>query len=502
MVERRAPLDSRVVRIVRWLLDQEKPRSTSDLAANLVLSERAVRYRLSAVQNFLASHGADLVRRRGSGLEIVADDDARKTINEDLEARVSPPRVYTPDERGHLLLDTLLWAYPETTSLERLNEDLEVSKTSARRDLRRSEPWLDRMNLPVLRKPGHGIALDASEHQVRRGLVQLLLEAVPGDVLEELTTGPVDDASLLRIRVPLGLRERLESLAVYECAEAIRSSPLRDDLALGNSELCFTLHLAISESRLRDEHPIDLEPDVVLSRMEHPISDLARQLTDTLCEVKGCSPFPDEEVADLVDRLLGFQALLSATSSDSDTDRLVTEMLAIATARLDVDLTNDDELRESLTLHLLRVDVRVRHRLPVHNPLVEELAERYPKVHAVAGDLAVAVDEHLGTEISEAEIGFLTMYLAGAVEREESRSSKRAMVVCPDGQPTAWVLVSRLQAEFPEIAFADVQSASSDDNDHYDLVISTAPLVMDDVKVVVVTPLLSASDVETVREAL
>ena len=91
-----APLDSRVVRIVRWLLDQDEARSTSELAAALVLSERAVRYRLSAVQNFLASHGGELIRQRGTGLSIVAEDDARDAIIADLDARTSAPRVYAP----------------------------------------------------------------------------------------------------------------------------------------------------------------------------------------------------------------------------------------------------------------------------------------------------------------------------------------------------------------------------------------------------------------------
>ena len=236
-----APLDSRVVRIVRWLLDQESPRSTSELAADLVLSERAVRYRLSAVQNFLVSHGAELVRQRGTGLFIVADDDGRKSINEDLDGRASPPRVYTPDERMHLLLDALLWTYPDTVSLDRLNEDLEVSKTSARRDLRRCEPWLERMGMPVLRKPGQGIALDGSEQRTRRGLVQLFLEAVPPDVLDELTLRPIDESRLLQVRVPAGLRDRLSALAIYESAEAVRGSPLRERLALGNSELLLSL---------------------------------------------------------------------------------------------------------------------------------------------------------------------------------------------------------------------------------------------------------------------
>ena len=65
-------LDSRVIRIVRWLLDQDRARSTAELALDLGLSERVVRYRLSVVDNYLKNHGAELRRQRGAGLFIEA----------------------------------------------------------------------------------------------------------------------------------------------------------------------------------------------------------------------------------------------------------------------------------------------------------------------------------------------------------------------------------------------------------------------------------------------
>ncbi len=498
-----APLDSRVVRIVRWLLDQDEPRSTSELAADLVLSERAVRYRLSAVQNFLSSHGADLLRQRGSGLSIVGDESTRVSIREDLDARTSPPRVYAPEERVHLLLDALLWTYPDTISLDRLNDDLEVSKTSARRDLRRCEPWFERMGTPVLRKPGQGIALLGSEQRVRRALVQLFLEAVPADVLDELMVSPIEETRLLQVRVPAGLRDRLESLAIHECAEAIRQSPLRDRLALGNSELLYTLYLAITESRIRQGRSIALEPGQFLSLIDHPASSAVKQLTESL-QARGCASFSDAEVAGLAEYLLGFEALLSPTSASDEIDQLAAEMLDIATERLHASLVDDDELRRSLTMHLTRLAVRVRYGLPVHNPLVAEVAERYPDVQAVAVDLGELVGERIGATVNEDEVGFITMYLSGALERGHLRPRKRAMVVCPSGMATAWVLVSRLQAEFPELTVAAVQSATSYEsaNDNYDIVVSTVPLTVEGAEVVVVSPLLSSSDVRSIRNCM
>lgn len=499
-----APLDSRVSRIVRWLLSQTEARSTSDLGADLVLSERVVRYRLSAVQNYLQSHGAELVRQRGTGLLIVADDEAREAILADLSLRSEAPRVYAPDEREHLLLDALLWNHPGTISLDRLNEDLEVSKTSARRDLRRCEPWLERMGLPVVRKPGKGIALLGSEQSVRRALVQLFLEAVPADVLDELLITAFDDANLIQVRVPAGLRDRFSALPIQECAKAIAASPIKDRLTAGNSDLVFTLYVAITEARVAQDCFLDLEPGHYLSLIEHPASDAVRLLADTL-SAEGRPLLSDEEIAGLTEYLLGFDALSTNLPATNDVERLVSDLLDVASERLHASLAEDDELRRSLALHLSRLTVRLRYGLPVHNPLLNEVAERYADVHAVSIDLAEMIGAQLRATIHEDEVGFITMYLSGAMERAHLRPRKQAMVVCPSGMATAWVLVSRLQAEFPELSLVEVLSASvykSRNTLEFDLVISTVPLPEVGAPVVVVSPLLSSSDVRAVNSHL
>jgi len=500
-----APLDSRVVRIVRWLVAQTEPRSTAELATGLGLSERAVRYRLSAVQNFLNSHGAELQRQLAPGLLVIGNDVARESILDDLDSRTTAPRVYAPDERQNLLLDALLWNHPETISLDRLNEQLEVSKTSARRDLKNSEPWLERMGLPVARKPGEGIALIGSEQRARRALVQLLLEALPADVLTEIVQGPVAEAELLRVRVSAGLRDRILQLPIEQCANAVRDSVFQNRLAQGNSEVVYTLYLAVTVARIGLGRSIDLEPGQFRSLRDHPVVGEVDKLANSVGLDLGVE-IDEEEIAGLTEYLLGCDALLSDMTASKDVEHLVSDILDRATDRLHASLVDDEELRRSLGMHLTRLSVRLRYGLPVHNPLKDEVAERYPEVQSVAEELSEMLGTHFGEPLGGDEIGFIAMYLSGALERGHLRPRRRAMVVCPAGMATAWVLVSRLQAEFPEVELAEVLSASvfeERDTAEFDLVISTVALEnAADTPVVVVSPLLSSSDVVVIRSTL
>ena len=77
-------LDTRDIRILRWLLDQTEPRSTAAVAADLGLSQRVIRYRLGAVDSFLRTRDLEVVRRRGAGVWIDAPAVRRLALGDEL----------------------------------------------------------------------------------------------------------------------------------------------------------------------------------------------------------------------------------------------------------------------------------------------------------------------------------------------------------------------------------------------------------------------------------
>jgi transcriptional antiterminator len=105
------------------------------------------------------------------------------------------------------------------------------------------------------------------------------------------------------------------------------------------------------------------------------------------------------------------------------------------------------------------------------------------------------------------EVGLLTMYLAGSLERHRLRAKIRVTVVCPAGMATAWILVSRLVAEFPQIEVIRVVSKSAfetEPGEEPDLVVSTIPLdePPPGSRLLVVTPLLREGDIRRLGRVL
>lgn len=500
-VQVQVAIDTRVIRITRWLIDQDRPRSTAELAAALGLGQRVVRYRLDQVERYLQAQGAALVRRQGLGLVIKASDDLRQQIRNDLAARPQAPRVYAPEERVRMLLAALLWNTPSVVSLEDMHEELEVSKASARRDLQICESWLERNGLALVRRPGKGTSVVGSERRIRRVMVQLALESVPEDVLRTQMGHNPRERERATVRVPIGLRERLFALPLAETAAIVRSSALAAILTSGRSDVVFALFLAVSISRVRDGHQVAVETGLQRSVMDHPVAASVTGIVGEIEQILG-SHLAVAEVVAITEYLLGLDAL-GAVSADTSaiTSDLLDLVMDIVGERLHVALRDDLELRRSLALHLGRLSVRLRHGLPIHNPLVDEVTTRYPDVYTVAREIAALMEDDMGTAIVNDEVCFIAMYLAGAMERARLHPRRRALVVCPSGMATAWVLVSRIQSEFPELDLVEVLSERGYEqlkHDEFDLVITTISLQETTAPVVVVNPLLSASDVSRV----
>ena len=494
-------LDSRALRITRWLMQQDQPRSTAALASDLGLSQRVVRYRLDQVEQFLRGRGAALARRRGQGLLVDASPDARSKIVADLSSLSAVQRVYAPPERVRILLAALLWEAPAVVSLDELHVELEVSKTSARRDLKRCEPWLERNGLPLMRRAGLGISVVGTERRIRRVTVQLILEAIPEDVLHSQLAASPSAAQQAAARVPVGLLERIFALPLAESAAIVRSSALGKTLTAGRSDAVFALYLAVSVARIQAGRSVALDAGSHRSAMDHPIADSVAAIVPSLEQLAGAG-LAAAEVSAITEYLLGLDALDTERSgAHAVGEDLLDRVMRLVGERLHTALIDDTELRRGLASHLERLSIRLRYGLPIHNPLLDEVRERYPDMYAVAAETASLIEQAMQVEVVPDEVGFITMYISGAMERARLRPRRRALVVCPSGMATVWVLVSRIKSEFPELDLVEVLSEEGFEDlrhDDFDLVISTVSLGECDVPVVVVSPLLPTADVAQV----
>jgi len=169
-------------------------------------------------------------------------------------------------------------------------------------------------------------------------------------------------------------------------------------------------------------------------------------------------------------------------------------------------LRADTELVNNLTLHLKTL---LYPREPSHGPssaLLQDVQRQYPHVFSVAQETGSLLTNRLGRDPSEAEVGYIAVCFIAAMERlrRGDMPARKVLVVCGEGAVTAWLLVSRLRAEFPYVEVAEVISALELEDRKYpagvDFIVSTIPLRQKAIPVMQVSPLLGLDDCRRLKE--
>jgi len=497
------PLDSRQARIAHRLLDADGPTSVEGLASDLGLTARVVRYNLESVEGVLRRSGLRLVRRRGVGIWVDGPEAGRQAVRESLDADSGPSIVETVERRASVVVD-LLDVSPAAVRLERLEASLAVSRATIRRDVRAIEAWLEGHRLHLARIPGVGVAVRGSEVDVRGGLLAIVLETVPAHVLADRAGLPSAAARPVG-RTSIGLDAFVASLDLATFRSLLEPELHgSDDPGL----LTATIALAVVARRVGAGHPARLAGGRLRSLLDHPASEAAGRIATGMTAATGV-PFAQPDIAAITESLLGLVELPDADAMPGTRERrLIDRIVNRAAERLHPSLADDPQLRAGLLEHLRRLRVRLRYGVPVSNPLQQEVRQRYPEVFAVATDILAEVGPIGGSATPPEEAGFLTMYLAGSLERHRLRPKMRVTVVCPAGMATAWILVSRLLAEFPQVEIVRVVSKAAFELDERDLgtdlIVSTVPLAASDAAgpSVVVSPLLHERDVRRLSRVL
>ncbi|HEY3163113.1 MAG TPA: transcription antiterminator [Candidatus Limnocylindrales bacterium] len=511
------PLDTRQARIARRLLETDGPASVDDLATELKLTDRMVRYNLASVESVLVDHGLRLARRRGLGIWVEGAPLARGTLLAALDDAPGPAVLDPADRRGRILL-ALLHAAPDPIRSETLEDQLGVSRPTIRRDMREAEAWLELHRLHLRRMPGRGIAVVGSEVDVRGGLLALVLEIAPDRAIQRAastatpsaapaaTGGASDGRWAGREAIAADLDTFLAQLDL-PIFRSILEDELRDLDAADPTVMTAALSLAIAALRIRGGRAVRLGSGRLRSLLDHPASASAARIGTAVEGAIGV-PLGPTDVAAITESLLGLAQLVDVAAQPEAVDvRYIDRLIAAAAERIHPSLATDEQLRTSLSEHVRRLHVRLRFGLPVSNPLQQEVRKRYPDVYQAAAEILEEVGPVADAEMPIEEVGLLTMYLAGSLERHRLRPKIRVTVVCPAGMATAWILVSRLVAEFPQIEVIRVVSKTgfeTEPGDEPDLVVSTIPLddLPEPTASIVVSPLLREADVRRLGRLL
>lgn len=483
------------------------PLTINKLSNILGVSHRTIRYDLDIVDDALCKKGFMLHKKANKGVWVENTD-----VNEVVDSRTSRltesyDYVLSKKERCNAIIVYIL-DRKAPIATEHLADKLIVSRSTLIADLESVRIFLEKYNLLLCSKRGLGLWIEGREEEIRKALVEIFASSVHDfssmDISEE---GCAYEAELFH--------EYAKEIPVKEIAEFFIKVIEENHLPYNDFSINYmVISLSVQLQRLHMEKQLtnlssqifDDHSSVFLNGLSTKIAVNLSQYNERFCN--------SLEVAFITFQLLSSK--ISFFSQLDENERTAANLLALNLAEAFVkscqtwlgDIYSDDEeLLYGLALHLQPAIQRAKCGIKLTNPMLPQIREQYYELFMITMKTVKEIEQKLGTELSEDEIGYLTIHFGAAIERKKIRSLKKlkVLLVCGNGIGTAKLLSITLKSRMPYLDITKVISMyewKQQDLTNIDLVISTIPLKVKDAAVLHVSPILSDTEIQVIENQI
>lgn len=196
--------------------------------------------------------------------------------------------------------------------------------------------------------------------------------------------------------------------------------------------------------------------------------------------------FPDSEINYVIIHLVGTKLLpkesLSEYSNLDEVGSIVRCMLNRLQNESNWDFNGDVEFIQALTLHIRPAMNRIRYKMNIRNPLLNDIKVNFPAAFEGALIASKCINNFLEVEVGEHEVAFIALHIGVALERMKNKNKKikRVILVCASGVGSAKLLYYRLinlyENKIQIVNTISYYKLAETDLSSIDFIISTVPI--------------------------
>ena len=494
-------LTLRTKTIFRELMAVETPITGKYLATINQVTSRTIREDIKTLDLSLVGNGAYVDSVMGQGYKLRITDEQlfrnylKRISGDESTTQTVIPRL--PDERITYVIKRFLLS-ESYIKLDDLADEMYVSKSTIQNDLAHVKKKLALYDIRLEARPNYGLKVNADELKLRFCMAEYIFDRKEG-VARQLS----------KSHFTLLSQEELDSLVEIIVSQINIHQITVSDIAINN----LVIHMAIAYKRIKAGYHVTLyktDLDEILEQKEYQVAyEIVRKV-----EEKFHVDFPQEETAYIALHLLGTKILLQMNASDKiikevveeDISKVVVKVLDEVESKLNLGISDDKELIIALCLHLKPAVNRYKYGMNVRNPMLQDIKKNYPlafEAGIIAGSI---INEHIGIEVDENEIGYLALHIGAAIERRKLKvGPKRCLIVCASGLGTAQLIYYKLKSQFGEgldlVGTTEYYKLDQYNLMDIDLIISSIPIQEQLlVPVIVVNAILGDSDIRKIEK--
>lgn len=433
-------------------IEMQSVCSVESLAAKLDVSQKTIRNDIKELNCLLGGY-ACISNNKGTCKLIVFAPKGFTEIRN---------KIYKQEDlfnSSHTRMAYMFWQLmhaEEPYLTDDLSEEMKVARTTTIGDLNRLRKAIEKYDLKIKGKANTGLALCGDEFNIRLFILENIYEQ-------------------LYLNFPLGqtIREKL-----YDFQERLSM----DALGFG----FFYRFFVVMIQRMESGHTIKKLKPKYEELYESSAYMIVDEFLNEIEQVKGYKISKEERLF-LSISVAGMRTPANTAeieqkiSISEGVADLIIEILDRIKAELNVTVVAN-ELFDDFVYHVFFMINRLKYGFHIYNPMVDDFKNKYSVAYKMAEIAKGVLEERIGIEMTEDEMGFLAAYF-GVLLLEQEPEEKRCKIaiVCGSGKIIGRLIENQLKKVFdvePEFEFF---YGIFDENrkDDFDYIVTTTELHMD-----------------------
>lgn len=492
-------LSAREKKILASLIKANDYITAAELSKILNVSEKTIYRDLQSIKNKLGERNI-IKQNRGKGYYI----SQLNILDDILDDSSSHNNFYgiDVDTRRRNILILLLLQTPTETSINKLAELYYISNASIVNDLNTIEQELTKHNLSLIRSR-NGTHIEGKEIYIRKLLMQKINDIAYTNESYLLNDDDSDAHNLYTFFSPKDIS--FVKLLLNK-AEEVLYGKIKDPYYIN----IFT-HILILLKRLENNEKLLENTQLIDYKYSDPIvKECTRIIVNNLEKYLNIK-IPTNEIYHIYQYLYSSRIDTDSTyenldfnTTSSEENTFVNFLLKSVSNTLNLNLTYDNTLKNSLLLHIRPLKKRIENNIFISNPLKNDIKKDFSNIFNIVKQILEEQTIYPNFQkLSDDELAYIAVYFQVALEKRTLQ--KRVGIICSTGVGTSHLLAARVKRAFPEWKIIDIVSsnhANKFNSDNVDLILTTVKLDKNDVPCILVSAIFSDVDIMNVKQKL
>ncbi len=433
-------MKKRNVELLSLLLNEDSIYTYEQLASELNISVRLVRYTIDALNDWLqVNHFEKIKKFHGKGVRLSTNKVERRCIEQKILTNDSNDSFVGKEERKMIILFSIL-DNGEPVFAQDFQTIFSVSKSAIDSDMRDIRKMCSRFQLEIISTPKNGFRLNGDEWAIRLLLNNIINTRI--DVSKFLDSANTALLSLTEQTI-LNYIDGENFKKIFTTLKEYMEQDRTTDNILYYAQL--SVYFSIWKKRYESNHRINGEELFIKKReKKHP-----RNIVNLFLR-----KFDMYEIEEIEKTYLGFMvdSLNLKRKTEFSEDWARCQMLCIhlihqMSQLQNIPYTNEAALFENLFYHLNALLKRLKGKIEIYNPLTHMVRHDFSSTFRDLQQICTNSQEQFGGMISDEEIAYLCIHFGAAREKINAAIKRkyRVIIICGHGVVTGELLAEKLR---------------------------------------------------------